>query len=125
MFGSLCLAAALFTAPAVSHTPGQETVYAATDKSGLYHEGDSWNYYEDGQIAADKTTLVKYNGSWWLYIGNEPSTNIPVESDLWTLFGAKGDVGPQGPQGIQGPQGASIIGASFDANGNLILTTNG
>lgn len=48
---------------------------------------------------------VKYNGSWWLYIGNEPSTNIPVESDLWTLFGAKGDVGPQGPQGIQGLQG--------------------
>ena len=24
MFGSLCLAAALFTAPAVSHIPGQE-----------------------------------------------------------------------------------------------------
>lgn len=48
---------------------------------------------------------VKYNGSWWLYIGNEPSTNIPVESDLWTLFGAKGDVGPQGPQGTQGLQG--------------------
>lgn len=69
MFGSLCLAAALFTAPVVSHTPGQEIVYAATDKSGLYHEGDSWNYYEDGQIAADKTTLVKYNGSWW-YIRN-------------------------------------------------------
>ena len=69
MFGSLCLAAALFTATAVSHTPGQEIVYAATDKSGLYHEGNSWNYYEDGQIAADKTTLVKYNGSWW-YIEN-------------------------------------------------------
>lgn len=69
MFGSLCLAAALFTAPAVSHTPGQEIVYAATDKSGLYHDGDSWNYYEDGQIAADKTTLVKYNGSWW-YVEN-------------------------------------------------------
>ena len=47
--------------------------------------------------------------------------------------GPVGDIGPQGPigatgaqgpQGIQGPQGASIIGASLDADGNLILTTN-
>ena len=148
---------------------------------GDYDAATAYKFYD----------CVKYNGSWWLYIGNEPSTNIPVESDLWTLFGAKGDVGPQGPQGekgetgrafkisgyypdlaalqtavtapeigdvygvgatapynifiwdgtewvdndtiqglqgpqgVQGPQGASIIGASFDANGNLILTTNG
>ena len=31
-------------------------------KSGLHHEENSWNYYENGKIAVNKTTLVKYNG---------------------------------------------------------------
>lgn len=63
---------------------------------GDYDAATAYKFYD----------CVKCNGSWWLYIGNEPSTNIPpVEGDLWTLFGAKGDVGPQGPQGIQGLQG--------------------
>ena len=37
----------------------------AAGKTGLYHEGNVWNYYENGEIASDVTTLVKYNGSWW------------------------------------------------------------
>lgn len=37
----------------------------ASDKTGLYHEGNVRNYYENGEIASDVTTLVKYNGSWW------------------------------------------------------------
>lgn len=41
-----------------------ESVWAE-EKSGLYHEGDVWNYYQNGEIATDTTTLVKYNDSWW------------------------------------------------------------
>lgn len=37
----------------------------AAGKTGLYHEGNVWNYYENGEIASHVTTLVKYNGSWW------------------------------------------------------------
>ena len=38
-------------------------------KNGLVHEGTAWNYYVDGKIATDVTTLVKYNGIWW-YVHN-------------------------------------------------------
>ena len=34
----------------------------------------------------------RYNGSWWLHIGKEPTTGVtPEEGAVWTLFGAKGD----------------------------------
>ena len=37
----------------------------AAGETGLYHEGNVWNYYENGEIASHVTTLVEYNGSWW------------------------------------------------------------
>ena len=55
----------------------------------------------DGSVEYRYYDAVKHNGSWWLHIGNEPTTAYePMsEDDVWMLFGAKGDQGPQGPAG--------------------------
>ena len=36
--------------------------------------------------------------------------------------GSQGPVGPQGPRGFDGPAGTSVVGASINASGQLILT---
>lgn len=53
---------------------------AVAGKTGLYHEGNVWNYYENGEIASDVTTLVKYNGSWWYVKGGYVDFNVRT---LW------------------------------------------
>ena len=55
----------------------------------------------DGSVEYRYYDAVKHNGSWWLHIGNEPTTAYePMgEDDVWMRFGAKGDQGPQGPAG--------------------------
>ena len=73
LIASMCLAMTCTTIPAIGITvnPFETTTVKAevSEKSGLYHEGNLWNYYENGEIATNKTTLVKYNGSWW-YVEN-------------------------------------------------------
>ena len=46
-----------------------DTTADTSIKNGLFHEGTDWNYYVNGEIAIDTTTLVKYNGNWW-YVRN-------------------------------------------------------
>lgn len=90
---------------------------------------------------------VKYKGEWWLHIGQDETIGFaPIEGDVWTLFGAKGEKGdrgergiqgeqgvqgeegPQGKQGVQGKQGIqgvkgdSITNVKIDAHGHLIIT---
>ena len=62
------------------------TIAAAdeTQKNGLYHEEDGWNYYRNGEIASDTTTLVKYNGSWW-YVENGKITSSELAAKTKTL----------------------------------------
>ena len=69
ILSSFCFGLVLFAAFAVCNLIGTSIVMAAEGKSGLYYEENAWNYYENGKIAANKTTLVKYNGSWW-YVEN-------------------------------------------------------
>lgn len=65
-----------------------------------YDEAASYKFYD----------CVRYEGQWWLHIGAEETIGaLPEESDIWTLFGAKGDRGEQGPQGVQGVQGPQGI----------------
>lgn len=64
VIGASCLCMSITAIPTDNSVVSPVVVQAA-DKSGLYHEGNSWNYYQDGEIATDTTTLVKYNGSWW------------------------------------------------------------
>lgn len=65
-----------------------------------YDEAASYKFYD----------CVRYEGQWWLHIGAEETIGAtPEESDIWTLFGAKGDRGEQGPQGVQGVQGPQGI----------------
>lgn len=58
---------------------------------GNYSDSAQYVYYD----------CVKHNGSWWLHIGQDPTTAYePIsEDDVWMLFGVKGDIGPQGPAG--------------------------
>ncbi|MDD7205966.1 MAG: hypothetical protein PUH49_06760, partial [Lachnospiraceae bacterium] len=69
LIGTMCMAMAFTAVPAGITPLTTTTVEAATEKSGLYHEGNVWNYYVNNKIATDTTTLVKYNGSWW-YVNN-------------------------------------------------------
>ena len=65
-----------------------------------YDESAEYKFYD----------CVRYEGQWWLHIGAEETIGAtPEESDIWTLFGAKGDRGEQGPQGLQGVQGPQGI----------------
>lgn len=65
-----------------------------------YDEAATYKFYD----------CVRYEGQWWLHIGAEETVGAtPEESDIWTLFGAKGDRGEQGPQGVQGVQGPQGI----------------
>ena len=65
-----------------------------------YDESAEYKFYD----------CVRYEGQWWLHIGAEETIGaLPEESDIWTLFGAKGDRGEQGPQGVQGVQGPQGI----------------
>ena len=65
-----------------------------------YDEAATYKFYD----------CVRYEGQWWLHIGAEETIGaLPEESDIWTLFGAKGDRGEQGPQGVQGVQGPQGI----------------
>lgn len=68
-----------------------------TQKNGLYHEEDGWNYYRNGEIASDTTTLVKYNGSWW-YVENgkinfTAATLCKYNGSWWYVHGGKVDFG--------------------------------
>ena len=70
IIASMCMAATLSSVPASVNPFGTTTVEATTTvKNGLYHEGNTWNYYRNDLIATDTTTLVKYNGNWW-YVEN-------------------------------------------------------
>lgn len=66
-------------------------------KNGLYHEGSDWNYYVNGKIATDVTTLVKYNGSWWYVhdgkIDFGAKTLIKFNGAWWYVHGGKVDFG--------------------------------
>lgn len=60
----LCLVASVIVEPVVTQKTMTVSADNAATKDGLYHEGNSWNYYHEGKI--NKTnTVVKYNGSWW------------------------------------------------------------
>ena len=66
-------------------------------KNGLYHEEDGWNYYRNGEIASDTTTLVKYNGNWW-YVENgkinfTAATLCKYNGSWWYVHGGKVDFG--------------------------------
>ncbi len=77
----MCLSMAFTAVPAVNSGESgagifnAQTVQAA--KTGLYHEENGWNYYEDGEWS-NATTLVKYNGSWW-YV-EDGSINFDAET---------------------------------------------
>ena len=68
----MCLSMAFTAVPAVNSGESgagifnAQTVQAA--KTGLYHEENGWNYYEDGEWS-NATTLVKYNGNWFYVRG--------------------------------------------------------
>ena len=69
---SLCFAVVLAALLAGEYFVGFETVMADTAtadtvKSGLYHEGNSWNYYENGEIATGKTEKTGLPSSNVLY----------------------------------------------------------
>ena len=68
LIGTMCMAMAFTAVPAGITPLTTTTVEAATEKSGLYHEGNVWNYYVNGK-QSNATTLCKYNGSWW-YVHN-------------------------------------------------------
>lgn len=67
----------------------------AEEKNGLYHEGDLWNYYVDGSVASDVTTLVKYNGYWWYVregkIDFSATTVIKYNGTWWYIRNGKVD----------------------------------
>ena len=69
LIASMCMAMTVTSVPAAANLFATTTVEAATEKNGLYHEGNDWNYYVDDNIATGTTTLVKYNGTWW-YVRN-------------------------------------------------------
>ena len=49
---------------------------------GAYSEGAQYSFYD----------CVKYNGSWWLHIGQEVTTGTaPEEGAVWTVIASKGD----------------------------------
>ena len=75
----------------------KKSVTDETQKNGLYHEEDGWNYYRNGEIASDTTTLVKYNGSWW-YVENGKinftvATLCKYNGSWWYVHGGKVDFG--------------------------------
>ena len=45
ILSSFCFGFGLFAAFAVCNLTGTSTVMADDVKSGLYHEGNAWNYY--------------------------------------------------------------------------------
>ena len=67
---------------------------------GEYNKATTYQFYD----------CVKYESQWWLHIGAEETIGAPPEeSDVWTLFGAKGERGEQGPRGLQGEQGVQGV----------------
>lgn len=66
---TMCMTMAVTTVPAATNnTPFTSETVQAAEKNGVYHEGNVWNYYENGK-KSNATTLCKYNESWW-YVHN-------------------------------------------------------
>lgn len=94
----MCLSMAFTAVPAVNSGESgagifnAQTVQAA--KTGLYHEENGWNYYEDGEWS-NATTLVKYNGSWWYVedgsINFDAETLVKYNGSWWYVHDGKVD----------------------------------
>ena len=68
----------------------------------------------------------KYNGTWWLHIGESPTTGIaPTEGAVWTAFGVKGDKGDVGGVGDTGDAATISVGTvTTSAPGSNATVTN-
>ena len=94
---AMCLSMSVTAVPAVTGTTQTVSAEQTAAKNGLYHEGSDWNYYENGSVSTDTTTLVKYNGSWWYVHGGKidfsANTLVKFNGSWWYVHGGKVDFG--------------------------------
>ena len=92
---AMCLSMSVTAVPAVTGTTQTVSAEQTAAKNGLYHEGSDWNYYENGSVSTDTTTLVKYNGSWWYVHGGKidfsANTLVKFNGSWWYVHGGKID----------------------------------
>ena len=94
LMAAMCLLISLTMVPALTNTTKTMAAEQTGDKNGLYHEGNSWNYYTHGKINTDRT-LVKYNGTWWYVhdgrIDFGANTLVKYNGTWWYVHGGKVD----------------------------------
>lgn len=82
---------------------------------GTYDASTTCKFYE----------CWKYNGTWWLHIGESDTTGTaPSEGTVWTAFGVKGDAGDTGPAGSTGAAGSNGVRGSRWTVGTAITGTS-
>jgi len=93
-----------FTTPDLT---GPQGLQGPQGEPGLPGTGVLWQGAWSGSAVYSQDDAVGYLGSSFISKQDSNIGHLPIDTDWWDVWIAKGDTGEQGPQGIQGETGAT------------------